>query len=86
VVAESSMESRISALENNHRQLEVRLTELDKKVADNTEITNSIKDDTSQIVALFKASKLGATIIQWLATVGGGLIIAYAAYKGLTAR
>lgn len=85
-MAGDSMEARILVLEQNHLKLESRLTELDKKIAENTDTTNSIKQDTSQIVALFKASQLGATVVKWCATVGGGLIVAYAAVKGLTAR
>jgi hypothetical protein len=77
------VEDRVAALESNHAALERRIGELDKKVDANTEITNSIKADTSQIVALFKASQLGATVVKWCATVGGGLIVAYAAVKGL---
>ena len=51
---------------------------------ENTELTNSIKDDTRQIVAFFKASQLGATIIKWLAGIGASCIVAYAAWKGIT--
>ena len=85
-MSETEVEKRVSALERNHEALEKRLLELDSKVADNTKITNSIKEDTSQIVSLFKASQLGATIVKWCATVGGGIIIAYAAVKGLSGR
>ena len=85
-MSETEVEKRVSALERNHEALEKRLLELDSKVADNTKITNSIKEDTGQIVSLFKASQLGATIVKWCATVGGGIIIAYAAIKGLSGR
>ncbi len=78
-----AMEARILALEQNHAKLESRLTELDKKIAENTETTNSIKADTSRIVALFQASQIGATLVKWGATVGASLIVGYAAFRGL---
>ena len=74
----------MAAVERRQDALESRLRELDEKIDENTETTNSIKADTAQIVALFKASQLGASIIKWLAGVGSAAIIGYAAYKGVT--
>lgn len=83
LVVTQQMESRIIALEKNQARLDERLNALDQKIAENTETTNSIKADTSQMIALFKASQLGASLVKWCATVGGGAIVAYAAIKGL---
>lgn len=81
-----AMEERMFALERRHEELATRLDALEKTLEENTKTTNAIKSDTGQIVALFKASLLGASIVKWLATVGGAFIVGYAAYKGLTAR
>ena len=73
---EAEMEQRIE-------RLELRMTAVEMGLKANTETTNSIKLDTAQLVLLFKASKLGAEIIKWCATIGGGAIVAYAAFKGI---
>ncbi len=80
---ESAVERRIADIERRTFALERSMSELTEKLEQNTETTNSIKRDTAQIVALFKASQLGASIVKWCATVGGGAIIAYAAFKGV---
>lgn len=78
------MEARLTAVERRADALDVRMAEFAEEIRKNTETTNSIKKDTSQIVALFKASEIGARIIKWCAGVGSALIIGYAALKGLT--
>ena len=78
------MEERLAAIERRQDALEHRLENLSEQINENTKTTNSIKSDTSQMVTLFKASQLGASIVKWCATVGGGAIVAYAALKGLT--
>jgi hypothetical protein len=83
---ETPMEQRIAAVERRASVLEKRMDDFADEIRKNTETTNSIKQDTSQIIAFFKASQLGASIVKWCATVGGGLIIAYASYKGMTGR
>ena len=70
------MEDRIRGLEN-------RVQALEEGLEANTKTTNAIKRDTEQVLLILKASKLGAGIIQWLATVGGGVIVAWAAFKGI---
>lgn len=77
------MERRISEIERRTGILEKGMDDLREQIAENTDTTNAIKRDTSQIVTLFKASQLGASIVKWLATVGGGAIVAYAAFKGV---
>ncbi len=79
----TALEERMYALERKHGELAERLDVLEMTLKSNTETTNAIKTDTSQIVTLFRASQLGATIVKWCATVGGGAIVAYAAIKGL---
>ena len=85
-VQEFKNESDRRHQENQNRMnaIEQRMESFGKKLDDNTLTTNSIKDDTGKIVALFKASQIGAQLIRWCATVGGGAIVAYAAIKGLT--
>ena len=80
---DSAVERRIGDIERRTLALEHGMQDLHEKLNVNTETTNAIKRDTSQIVALFKASQLGASIVKWCATVGGGAIVAYAAFKGL---
>ena len=80
---EYDMEQRIAAIEARQAMLERRMGDLATKLDENSATTQSIKEDTSQMVALFRASMLGASIIKWAATVGGGAIVAYAALKGL---
>lgn len=70
-------------MEDRIEKLEDRMSKVETGLLANTETTNAIKADTAQLLLLLKASKLGATIIQWLATVGGGLIVAWAAWKGI---
>lgn len=74
---------RLDAVERRTQALEERMDFFADEMRKNTETTNSIKSDTTQMVTLFKASLLGASLVKWLATVGGGLIVAYAALKGL---
>ena len=80
---EYDMERRIAAVEARQAMLEKRMDDFASKLDENSATTQSIKEDTSQMVALFKASMLGASILKWCATVGGGAIVAYAALKGL---
>ena len=80
---ETDVERRIAEIERRTGLLEKGMDDLREKIAENTDTTNAIKRDTSQIVTLFKASQLGASIVKWLATVGGGAIVAYAAFKGV---
>ena len=77
------MERRIAAIEARQALLERRMDDLSTKLDENSAVTQSIKEDTSQMINLFKASLLGASILKWAATVGGGMIVAYAALKGL---
>lgn len=77
------MEDRLAAVERRAHVLETRMDDFAEEIKRNTETTNSIKADTSQIVALFKASQLGASIIKWCAGVGSAIIIGYAAFKGV---
>lgn len=77
---------RLSAVERKAEELAQRMDTFADALSKNTKTTNAIKEDTGQMVALFKASLLGAGIIKWLAVVGGGLIVAYAALKGLAAH
>ena len=70
------VESRLGSLERRVELMEGQLKQ-------NTEVTNQIKSDTAQLLTLFKASQLGAAIVKWCATVGGGAIVAYAAFKGV---
>ena len=88
---DSDLIQRMQHLEERQDRLETRMNDIAKslessikKIEENTDTTNAIKKDTSQIVALFKASQLGASLIKWCASVGGGLILAYAALKGIT--
>ena len=85
-VQEFKQESDRRHLENRDRMdaIEKQVEEFGKNLAANTATTNAIKRDTEQIVTLFRASQLGATIVKWCATVGGGAVVAYAAFKGLT--
>ncbi len=82
-MGETDVERRISEIERRTGILEKGMDDLREQIAENTDTTNAIKRDTSQIVTLFKASQLGASIVKWLATVGGGAIVAYAAFKGV---
>ena len=86
MTTESEIALRVTALEHNHEALERRLTDLDRKMEDNTKTTNAIKRDTEQIVSFFKASELGASALKWLAAVGSGAIVAYAAFKGIAIK
>lgn len=87
-VQEFKQESDRRHTENQNRMdaIERRMDDFGKVLDDNTKMTKAIKDDTGQIVGLFKASQLGASIVKWCATVGGGAIVAYAAIKGLTLK
>lgn len=78
------MEQRIAAIERRQAELEQRMDDFGEEIKKNTATTNEIKADTGQMLTLFKASKLGADLVKWLASVGGGLIIAYAAFKGMS--
>lgn len=78
------MEERIAAVEKRQAALEKRMDEFATALDQNTKTTNAIKADTGQIVALFKASELGAGVIKWFAYVGSAIIVGYAAFKGLT--
>lgn len=82
--SETQMEARLFAVERRAEALERRMDELVSEIRQNTETTNAIKDDTNQMLMLFKASQMGASVVKWLATVGGALIVAWAAFKGLT--
>ena len=73
-------------VEQRFESLERRVSTLEADLKANTETTNSIKADTAQLVMMFKASKMGAEIIKWCATVGGGAIVAYAALRGIIGR
>jgi hypothetical protein len=84
VRSDDPIDQRISAVEHRQDALERRLDAFEKVMEENTRTTNAIKQDTAQIVILFRASQLGATILKWCATVGGGAIVAYAAIRGLT--
>ena len=70
------LQRRIAAVEQ-------RVTAVEEDLKQNTATTNSIKADTEQLVLMLRASKLGAEIVKWCATVGGGTIVAYAAIRGL---
>lgn len=78
------VEERIAVLERRQAALEARMDEFAKALSQNNETTNAIKADTEKIVALFKASMMGATIIKWLAGVGSAIIVGVAAFKGLS--
>jgi hypothetical protein len=78
-----ALERRLTAVELKADALARRMDQFSAEMKENTDTTNEIKADTTQMIALFRASLLGANIIKWLATVGGGVIVAYAAIKGL---
>ena len=82
----SNLEERLTAVERRTEALAQRMDNFAEALQQNTETTNAIKADTGQMVTLFKASLLGASLVKWLATVGGGLIVAYAALKGLASH
>lgn len=83
---EEDVQRRFASLELRVSTLEVGLRDNTIELRANTETTNSIKADTAQLVMMFKASKIGAEIVKWCATVGGAAIVAYAALRGITKR
>ena len=65
-------DSRIVGLEN-------RMTALENGLKTNTDLTNQIKADTSDIVSLLKGSKVAITVIKWVGILATGVLAIWAA-------
>lgn len=70
---------RLRSVEQQVGDIRVRQALIEAKVDANTEVTNSVKRDTSEIVELVKGSKVVGRVAKWMGAVGGG----YLAGKGL---
>ena len=77
------MEKRVDSLENGHRFLSDQITK-------NTALTEEVKKDTSEIVAIFKSMQtLGAVVIilgkvaKWITVVSAAGLVIWALVYGL---
>jgi hypothetical protein len=78
------IERRIRALESWTKAAERRFEKLHADLQENSGVTRSVKEDTQEIVALFKASKVNISIIKWLALAGGGIASVWATWRHLS--
>ena len=72
-------EGRIGKLEEHVGALREQFVHLDRRLDENTRVTESIKDDTAEIVTLMKGGKILGRLATWFAAIIGG----YLAGKGL---
>lgn len=63
-------------------QLERRVSILEQKAAHTEEIVQQIKSDTTELISLFKAGKVGAVIFRWIIYIAVGVTGIIATYKG----
>lgn len=75
----SDHEGRIGKLEEHVETLREQFVHLDRRLDENTRVTESIKSDTSEIVDLMKGGKILGRLATWFAAIIGG----YLAGKGL---
>lgn len=75
-MTEITLEARVAALES-------RVTAMEPELRVNTQITASIKDDTQELIGLFKASKWIVKIVTWVSGIAAAGISAYGVMRGL---
>lgn len=70
---------RLSALERDVSAMKVEQADMRRSIEDNTAVTNAVKADTAEIVALMKGAGVLGRMAAWIAALIGG----YLAGKGL---
>jgi hypothetical protein len=68
---------RLARLEVWREQAEVRFSQLNRSLDDNTAMTAAVKADTAELVALFKASKVNLSVVKWASGVGLAILSAW---------
>lgn len=64
-------------------RLERRVRALEERIQHTDETVNQIKEDTTELINLFRAGKVTAFVFRWIVYVGAGLAGMWATYKGL---
>ena len=70
---------RLTAVEQAVAKIELRQAHIESQLTQNTALTNSVKEDTAEIVELIKGANVLGRIAKWAAAIFGG----YLAGKGL---
>lgn len=72
-------QARLTAVERRVAEIREQQIEMQAQIRANSEVTNAVKADTSEIVQLIKGANVLARVAKWLAVVIGG----YLAGKGM---
>lgn len=70
----NDLDTRIAGVER-------RVGTLESMVRDNTGVIGSIKGDTEELLAILHASRFGASLVKWVATVGAAIVAAWTAVR-----
>lgn len=69
-------------LEQRVERLEVEVAEMKTAISSNTAVTQSIKKDTEELIALLKGGKAMGKLIAWLAILTVGVKSIWETLKG----
>jgi hypothetical protein len=70
------IQEHLDRLDREMMEIRAQQTTIAQQLAANTAAVTQLTD-------LLNASRLGTSVIKYLITIGTGLIVAYAAYKGI---
>jgi prophage DNA circulation protein len=68
-VSNQLLEHRVEALERNLQSLEATVTGVQADMKRNTELTESVKTDTAEIVTIVKGMKIFGKVTAWAAAI-----------------
>lgn len=83
---DASVQERVHHLEQSVDALWREVNTMKAEVNRNTQLTAAVKQDTEELVALFKGSKITAGILKWAVGIGASVVAIMAAmgrFKGL---
>lgn len=69
------IEDRVLHLEQHVADLRVRAAHLEDAIKANTAVTEAIKQDTSEMVALMKGGRALGSMMKWIGMVAAGVAV-----------
>lgn len=69
-------------LEQRVERLESKVADMETSIRDNTKVTKSIKEDTQELIALIKGTRLLAAILKWGAGLAAAIGVLWSVLRG----